>query len=146
MNQVFAAAAALLVLGTTLPGAGGCDTRPDTTVAPALSSETGGAPVAATRPDARDARAELRVLGHAKVRRGTSWQVQGTLQNRGPHRYVWVTIRLRLLDTENVPVGETSCGLGEVLPGETRAFTALALDEAATGYRITAVEGMAARE
>ena len=143
MNQVVAAAAALLVLGTALPGAGGCDTRPDTTAAPALSSKPGVGPAAATRPDAK---AEIRVLGHAKVRRGTSWQVQGTLQNQGPHRYVWVTIRLRLLDTENVPVGETSCGLGEVLPGETRAFTALVLDEAATGYRIAAVEGMAARE
>jgi len=143
MNQVFAAAAALLILGTALLGAGGCDSQPNTTVAPALSREPGGGPVAATRPDPK---ADLRVLGHAKVRRGTSWQVEGTLHNQGQHRYVWVTIRLRLLDAKNVPVGETSCGLGDVSPGETRAFTALALGEGARGYRITGVQGVAARE
>jgi hypothetical protein len=128
---------ALLLLGG---GGGGCDSSPDAEV-PTTAAAQAGSPKSPGSPNTTpNLRADLVVLQHQRVPKGSFWQVEGTLQNRGDHEYDWVRVRIRLMDKRKKPVGETSCGLGSVSPGTTRSFTAMVLDTNATDYHLLGVE------
>ena len=73
---------ALLLLGG---GGSGCDSSPD---AKAPAAAQAGSPKSPGSPNTTpNPRADLVVLQHQRVPKGSFWQVEGTLQNRGRHEY-----------------------------------------------------------